>query len=187
MKKFVLIYFYFFVSIFISVSIFSVDLSATASTSKTIQICEDDAGWPPFSYADPKNPSKVIGAAAEVVEEILRINGYDPKITMVPWARCLIQVEEGKSAMLVSATYNEERASKYLISDPYYTVTSALFYDPNFMPKPPKITTVDDMQKYTYCGLQGYNYTMYKLPPDKLDTGAKDEQQRVEKLRGGRC
>ena len=128
-----------------------------------------------------------MGASAEIVTEILKRAGYTAKITLLPWKRCLFEVEEGRMAMLLDASYNEERAQKYLISKPLYSLHSALYYMRSRYQSPPKLSSVDDMKQYKYCGLFGYNYTMYALPETQLDTAATSEVVRFKMLRGGRC
>lgn len=152
-----------------------------------LPICDDVAGWPPYTFVDPKNPQTVTGASADVMVGLLRRAGYAPQITLLPWKRCLSDVEAGRTAMLLNASFNEERAHKFLVSKPYYSIHSALFYISAKYPEPPKMASLEEMKKYRYCGLLGYNYTMYDIPPDQLDTGARDETSRFEMLRMGRC
>ena len=159
----------------------------TAHAGQPLKICDDDSGWPPYTYVDPKNPKVVTGASADVIVEILKRAGYEPEVTLLPWKRCLLEVEEGRTAMLLNASFSEERAQKYLMSKPYYAINSALFYNTSKYPTPPKIASVAEMKPYRYCGLYGYNYTMYNLPPAQLDAGAKDEVSRFQKLRLDRC
>lgn len=164
-----------------------IGLLTTNVQAKEIKICDDDGGWPPYTYADPKNKENVIGAATDIVKEILKRAGNVGKVTLMPWKRCLGEVESGASSMLINASYNDERAKKYLVSKPYYTIASGLVYLSSKFPQKPEIKTVDEMKKYKYCGLLGYNYDMYKLPAENLDMQAKDEDQRFKKLRAGRC
>lgn len=162
-------------------------LCSATYAATPLQICDDDAGWPPYTFADPQHPQAVIGASADLLVEILKRAGYEPKITLLPWKRCLAEVERGTMAMLLNAAYSEERAQKYLMTTPYYSIRSALFYLSSKYPVAPKIDTVADMKQYRYCGLFGYNYTMYAIPDTQLDTGAKDEAIRFAKLRHDRC
>ena len=152
-----------------------------------LPICDDVAGWPPYTFADPKNPQTVTGASTDLMTGLLRRAGYAPQITLLPWKRCLGAVEAGRAAMLLNASFSEERAQKFLVSKPYYSISSALFYSSAKYPVPPKIASLGEMKKYRYCGLLGYNYTMYDIPPEQLDTGARDETSRLEMLRMGRC
>jgi len=105
----------------------------------------------------------------------------------MPWKRCLLEVKNGETAMLINASYSEERNQKYLMSKPYYALHGALFYVNSKYPEAPKITTVAEMKPYRYCGLFGYNYAMYALAEEQLDTGTKDETTRFRKLRQDHC
>lgn len=162
-------------------------LCSAATAATPLKICDDEAGWPPYTFADPKNPKAIVGASAELLVDILKRAGYEPQITLLPWKRCLAEVERGTMSMLMNAAYSEERAQKYLMSTPYYSVHSALFYRNSKYPVAPKLAAVADMKQYRYCGLFGYNYTMYDIPPTQMDTGSKDEWTRFAKLRHDRC
>jgi polar amino acid transport system substrate-binding protein len=155
--------------------------------AQPLAICDDGAGWPPYTFFDPKNTTQVIGASKELIFGILERAGYTPKITLLPWKRCLAQVESGQTAMLLNASYSDERAQKFLMTKPYYSVQSGLFYLTSKYHTPPPLTKVEDMKLYRFCGLHGYNYTMYDIPKVQLDTGAKDEPSRFTMLRRDRC
>src|SRR4051812_38647462 len=58
-----------------------------AHAGTPIKVCDDDAGWPPYTYVDPKNPPVVIGASADLMREILTRAGYEPQIKLLPWKR----------------------------------------------------------------------------------------------------
>lgn len=154
---------------------------------QAVSICDDGAGWPPYTFVDPKNPDHIVGASKDLIFDILERAGYSPHITLLPWKRCLAQVEIGQTAMLLNASYSQERAEKFLMTKPYYSLHSVLFYRTSKYPSPPKLASVEDMKSYRYCGLHGYNYTMYDIPKSQLDTGAKDEVSRFEMLKRDRC
>jgi polar amino acid transport system substrate-binding protein len=118
----------------------------------------------------------------------LKRAGYKIDITLLPWEKCLNEVAYGQEyALLMNATYSDERAQNYLFSKPYYTLNGALLYLTSRFPEKPKITTINDMKQYKYCGLQGYNYIMYDLPSSKLDNSAINEKHVLAKLRAGDC
>jgi polar amino acid transport system substrate-binding protein len=158
-----------------------------AQAGQIVKVCDDEGGWPPYAFADPNHPTQVRGASIDIMTEVLKRAGYEFQLTLLPWKRCLSKVEDGSIDMLLHATQNEEREKKFLITKPYYSINSALFYLSSRYPQAPVIKTVADMKSYTYCGLFGYNYSMYNLPAAQLDDGAKDEDNRVKKLRIGRC
>lgn len=89
--------------------------------------------------------------------------------------------------MLINASFSEERAQKFSMTKPYYSIHSALFYRTSKYPSPPRLSTLEQMKLYRYCGLYGYNYTMYDIPEAQLDTGARDEPSRFAMLERGRC
>lgn len=152
-----------------------------------VPVCGDAAGFPPYTYEDPKAPGKVIGFSVDAVTAILKVSGQTPDITLLPWLRCLKGVEIGTTLwMVLDATYSEERATKYHISEPFYVIHSALYYDTKKFPTPPKLHTAEDLSKYTYCGIHGYNYSMYKIPAARIAT-AKTETARFSMLRAGHC
>ena len=152
-----------------------------------VKICDDVAGWPPYTFADPKDPKTIRGASADLITEILRRAGYTATITLLPWKRCLRDVETGAAAMLLNASHSDERAKTFLLSQPYYKLHSALYYSAAKYPERPSIKSVADMQKHKYCGLLGYNYSMYALTEAMLDTSARTEASRFNMLRAGRC
>ena len=161
--------------------------AGSARAGQPLLICDDAAGWPPYTFVDPKNPDKIVGASKDLIFGILERAGYAPQITLLPWKRCLALVESGQKAMLLNASFSEERAQKFLMTKPYYSLHSVLFYRTSKYPSPPKLTTAEDMKSYRYCGLHGYNYTMYDIPKSQLDTGAKDEVSRFAMLKLDRC
>jgi polar amino acid transport system substrate-binding protein len=158
-----------------------------ARAAQPLSLCDDGAGWPPYTFVDPKNPDAIIGASKDLIFGILERAGYAPHLALLPWKRCLAQVESGQTAMLINASFSEERAHKFRMSRPYYSIRSALFYRTSKYPSPPRLTTLEDLQSYRYCGLYGYNYTMYAIPKAQIDTGAKDEPSRFTMLERDRC
>ena len=155
--------------------------------AQPLSICDDSAGWPPYTFTDPKNPNAIIGASKDLIFGILERAGYAPQLALLPWKRCLAQVESGQTAMLFNASFSEERAQKFWMTKPYYSIHSALFYRTSKYPSPPRLSTLEEMKSYRYCGLYGYNYTMYNIPEAQLDTSARDEPSRFAMLERGRC
>ena len=86
--------------------------AGTAQAGQALSICDDGAGWPPYTFADPKNPTRIIGASKDLIFGILERAGYRPQITLLPWKRCLAQVESGQTDMLLNASYSAERISR---------------------------------------------------------------------------
>ena len=141
----------------------------------------DDGAGEPWFMKDGKGLAIVLTEMAAAKAKL------QVEISALPWKRCLSELESGATAITLHATNNEERAQKFLVSKPYYSISSALYYQTKKYPVAPKIASVAEMKPYRYCGLSGYNYTMYDLPEAQLDTGAKDEASRFAKLKLDRC
>jgi len=62
--------------------------------------------YPPYEYTED---GKVKGIAVEVVKEAFKRMGHDVKITVLPWKRALMNVQEGSSDAIFTAYKTEER------------------------------------------------------------------------------
>ena len=133
--------------------------AGSVRAGQPLSICDDGAGWPPYTFVDPKNPDHIIGASKDLIFGILERAGYAPHIALLPWKRCLAQVESGHTAMLLNASFSPERAEKFLMTKPYYSLHSVLFYRTSKYPSPPNLTTVEDMKSYRHRGFACHNYT----------------------------
>lgn len=161
---------------------------ASVGAAEVVRVCADIGGFPPYSYQEVSGQGAVQGMSVDLVTAIMKSHGKAVEVEAMPWKRCLAEVEKGtRYAMVLDATYNDERAVKYLLSDPLYQIHSALYYDPKRFPTPPKVNTAKDMLAYRYCGISGYNYAMYPLPAQAWDMSAADEVARFKMLRAGRC
>ena len=171
------------------VLIFGISIQARALTKNTVSICDDSAGWPPFTYLihiDGKK--KVVGFTVDVLNTIFKKAGLKYSIVLQPWKRCLAEVAHGvHKQMLLNASYNENRAKTYLFSDPVYITVPNYFYSKDTFPKGIKITKPEDLKKYKVCGLLGYNYKIYGLEDEQVDTSTKNFDSLIPKLKLNRC
>jgi polar amino acid transport system substrate-binding protein len=107
-------------------------ISALELERKTVQICGDVAEWPPFFYfkrVDGEATTEVVGFTVDVLDEILGKHGVAFEIKMLPWKRCLFEVERGeKYQVALDATYSEERGQKYHFSESHYATVPYYFY-----------------------------------------------------------
>lgn len=78
----------------------------------TITAAQDP--WPPF-VQDKGDP----GLSVDLVRAALEHEGYDLKMTIMPWARAIDQVKEGNIDILVATWYTDERTAYLRYSEPY--------------------------------------------------------------------
>ena len=62
-----------------------------------IKVCDDVAEWPPFTYlqrqASRETPAPVLGFSVDVLRHILSARGRSFQIELLPWLRCLREVD----------------------------------------------------------------------------------------------
>jgi polar amino acid transport system substrate-binding protein len=159
-----------------------------AALPTEIAVCDDDAEWPPYTYFERVNgvkSNKLTGFSVDYLQRILARKGLHFTLELLPWQRCMAEVNEGRYAMLLNASTNDERVKTFLVSKPYYALTLVYFY-PADRPKP-AVNNPADFRRLRSCGVSGYNYAPFGLEPDMIDTDAKDLTQAFLKLKRDRC
>lgn len=172
--------------------------AAQALDLKTVAVCDDANEWPPFTYfarpaeaasagAPPRAP-EVVGYSVDVLRRILAPLGVQVRIELLPWLRCLREVESGQAfQMALNASASPERQQRFWLSQPYYDTTHAYFYSRRRFPQGPAIQRVEDLARFHVCGVHGYNYSAYGLRDEQVDRGALDFSRVIAKLLANRC
>lgn len=153
----------------------------------TIKITDDGAEWPPYTYfkrINGKKTNKIEGFSVDVISEIFEKNNISYTIELLPWIRAQRMVEIGEYHIFLSGAYSNERAAKYYISVPYYSMTNVAFYSAKKYPNGLTIKGLDDIdQNYKVLGLSGYDYVSTGLDVTKIDqNGIKDFNQLIQML-----
>jgi len=156
-----------------------------------VNICDDGAEWPPYSFyqrVDGAPTRTVVGFSVDVIDHIFAKRNIPWKLSLVPWKRCMHEVAKGERYhMLLSAGRNPQRNRTYLVSEPYYQMHTSYLYSKKHHPRGLSIAGREELKKYRVCGIQGYNYIVFGLPEDEIDTGSADYDSLVKKLLNGRC
>ena len=159
-------------------------LNAQSLKDITIQITDDDAQWPPFTYYHENNTNELTGFAIDVVHMILDKNNISFNINLTPWSRALKSVKEADPYhMLLNASFNEERDKDYFMSQAYYSLNYAFFYSKNKYPQGLKVQSVEEIKKnYKICGLMGYSYEDVGLKSSEVDNVSIHSYDKLVKL-----
>jgi polar amino acid transport system substrate-binding protein len=164
---------------------------AAAQIPASIHACsrgETDGELPPLAFyqrVDGRVTAATTGYSVDFLRLIVRTQGIEAKVDMIPWKRCLAEVDRGGYELLLDAAANEEREKKYLISKPYYTLQDAYLY---LRSRPVgKVESAVDLRRLRVCGQAGYTYRNWGLEDAEIDTGARTFEQALQKLRLGRC
>ncbi|WP_163832113.1 substrate-binding periplasmic protein [Spartinivicinus ruber] len=101
---------------------FSIVIAFTAfkTYARDIKIVGTD--WEPFSASTLESG----GVLTEIVVTAFKRKGYNAEIQWYPWKRCLVLTSKGERDVLMTAYYSEQRAKKYLYSDPLFQIDIGL-------------------------------------------------------------
>lgn len=152
----------------------------------TIRICEDES-YPPFAYADASNPGVLHGATIEFVAQMFQHLGLRYQINLMPWARCLAYVRDGRYQIALDAYNSPERERTFALSRPYYTETLEYYYSRRRFGAGLNVSVPADLNKYQGCGIRGYDYARFGLGRAHFNTESDDHDDLVRKIKDGVC
>ncbi|RLA76017.1 MAG: hypothetical protein DRG78_19825 [Epsilonproteobacteria bacterium] len=172
----------------------------TIINANDVKICDDESEWLPYTYFEREDgkidKTKLTGATVDLVDDIFKIVDLKYSIDMIPWTRCTKLVEHfdksHKYEVFLDGTYSTERAEKYYITTPIYTIDTGIFYSTKIHPNGITINKQSDINNYTICDVNGYNienlYKIYGLKKEiKVDTTATTLSDVLQKIMAGRC
>lgn len=172
--------------------------AAQGLTLRTLAVCDDVNEWPPFTFLAPVpqaasaagegGSQNIMGFSVEVLRRILAPRGIALRIQLLPWVRCLREVEAGTTfQMTLNASTTPERQRRFWMSEPYHATTPGYVYSRRRFPNGPPVRSAQDLLTFRLCGVHGYNYSVYGLRDDQIDRGAFSFSQVVSKLQMDRC
>ncbi len=148
-----------------------------------LTVAWEDGLKPPYLMLNEEN--KPIGIAVDMVNKIFSRKGIQVKHTILPWIRCLYELENGNVDIVPNASYKKKRTEFALYSLPLYATHLVLFYSKERFTTAPQLSTLDEMKKYTLGGVLGFNYSFYNGDL-KIDTAAHNRTLLMNKLKHGR-
>ncbi len=116
-----------------------------------MRLCDDGLEWPPYTYfnrSDSTDKAEIVGFAVDVATEVFAAHNIRLQVELMPWSRCLREVENGQRIDgLLNASYSPKRAKNYLMSHPYYYTTPCYFYAKRHHPDGLDIKGQDDLKQ----------------------------------------
>lgn len=177
-------------------ALFCILLSTTRTAhAEIMRICDDEAGWPPYVYnpiVDGKpDKSQITGATIELLDAIFREINQDYTLELLPWKRCLNEVEgyptKGKFEAFSNGSYSEERARLYHTSLPIYSLDRGVFYSTEKFPNGIDVSSLEKIKNYRVCGVHGYTYELWGLGEGEIDLSPKSSAAALKMVSLGRC
>jgi len=129
--------------------------SLSFAQDKVLKFCTDP--WPPWIIGD-MGEAPTDGFAVKIFHSVFeRIKGVDSNIIVLPWKRCLRDIELGRLDGYIMGLYNKDRAQYLTVSDPYLTSRALLYYLVSKYPKRINWKTFNDLSPYVIGDVIGYS------------------------------
>lgn len=164
-------------------------LSSAAATR--LLACADRAEMPPFTFAlrvDGRASDKVTGVSVDLLRKIGDSQGWELQLSLLPWARCLLDVATNYSQIAINVGLAEAQAAGLLLSKPYFSTHAIYAYSLRAHPQGLDLTGLDDLRRYHVCGLGGYRFESFGIDTASVDRGVtRSYEQLITKLHLGRC
>ncbi len=163
-------------------------------STHVVNVADDLAEWPPYTYFVRKNgqaTQKIAGLAVDIVDQIFTSHHIKYTMELLPWQRAQAEVEKGnRYHMLLNASYSDKRNQVYLLTKPYYQLNPYIFYSKKYHPEKLLISGVEDVKKrFKTCGIFGYSYAARGFEENEVDAWAKNYGLLINALHkhGRRC
>lgn len=100
-------------------------LSSTAKLSATDKIVIYTENFPPYNFLD--ETGAVVGAATELVQQVMARSGLAYEIKLGPWTRAMRRAESHPNSLIYSMARTESRSAHFdwlvpIISESYYLI-----------------------------------------------------------------
>ncbi|WP_186645566.1 substrate-binding periplasmic protein [Fluviispira vulneris] len=156
---------------------------------KKVTICWEDGLKPPYlMYKDgeSKGTDSLTGVAVEIVQNIFKKNNIKAENVLLPWKRCLVEIQNGNIDVVPNASINSERQEyAFFTEEPLYSTNIVLFYVKKRFKKKAVINKLEDFKNYTVGGYLGFNYKYFENKVI-MDAGSTNRELLFQKLQIGR-
>lgn len=164
---------------------------AAKAPPQVVQVCEDSAEWPPYSYYrrdKGRKTSHVVGFSVDVLRTILAHAERPARILLIPWTRCLREVKAGRTLHVAMDTLaTRERGGYFHFSRPYYRTRGYYFYSRQRHPEGLRIRGSSDLAGYRICGIRDYATEPFGLPSSQVERRSRTFGDLARKVKAGRC
>lgn len=164
--------------------------SEVSADPSILHVCENTNTYPPFRWfsSDAHGQRYLHGYTYALFDQLLAGSGYRYDIRLLPLTRCLREVQNGLHyQLMLNGSYSDSRAEIYRLSSATREVHFHAFYALKKYPEQPPLQRVNDLIRFRLCGVQGANFSMFKVKENRFDMGADSLDAVMEKLRRDRC
>ncbi|WP_165773586.1 substrate-binding periplasmic protein [Zooshikella ganghwensis] len=164
-------------------------------SASIVKICDDEIEFPPYTFFERDSQgtkTNLVGVTHDLLKEIFNHIDLTYKVDLVPWKRCIFEVEKYDTRktyeMFSTGSYFLKRASKYYATAAYGVVNQGIFYSTQQHPDGINVNSIKDLQQFTQvCGVLGYSYRAYKLTDESKFMRAPSIVAGLKMLGSNRC
>lgn len=155
---------------------------------QTIRVCGDTNEFAPYIYRERHGAARgpgLVGLDVDVLERILVPAGYQVRIDLLPWARCLLLGARGDYPIILDGLKSPKRERDFLFPSSHYGLTPVFVY----LRKGPRPLTgsVEQLSRYRLCSQADYNYEPFGVPERMITNRARTLDDAATMLKLGRC
>ena len=150
-----------------------------AQDFKTVDLVTDD--WVPYVGKDLPG----YGLTAQIVDQVFKGMGCQPRYSFVPYYLGYQLVREGKITGTFPWFKNETRVEEMVFSDSLLDIDNVFFFRRDKIADPAAIRSFQDLTQYKIGVVQGYSYGQDVDPYFREAVQCRSETQAFEKLQNG--
>jgi len=127
-----------------------------------VRLCDDVNEWPPYTFQRRVNGDRrgeLTGYTVELLRLIAQRRGFELRIEMLPWKRCVEAVRHGEILGFLNAIVTAERKVDFLISEPLYETRLLALWSRQQHPQGLRLTSQSDLAALRIGGVHGYSYS----------------------------
>lgn len=154
-----------------------------------VRLCDDVNEWPPYTYfrrVDGQRSAELTGYTVELLRLIAQRRGFELRIEMLPWKRCVEAVRYGEMLGFLNAIVTPERKADFLISDLLYETRLLALWSRQQHPNGLRVHSQADLAALRIGGVHGYSYSQLSEAEQARLQRAPHYESLVQMLHRGR-
>jgi polar amino acid transport system substrate-binding protein len=173
------------------IAAFMLQLPMHAAQAQTVEACADRVEVPPFAFAERVNgraTGRVVGASVDILAGILETSGRKLEVRLLPWARCLAEVDAGHVQLALNVSRNEADHKKFHLTRAYFRTHAVALFARSRYPNGLDLREPSAWKGLKVCGFGGHSFEHFGLDSRVVDRGTTESyDQVIAKLNLGRC
>ncbi|MBV8467239.1 MAG: transporter substrate-binding domain-containing protein [Burkholderiales bacterium] len=159
--------------------------------AQTVSACADRAEMPPFVFKKRVNgqaTEEAVGASVEVLAQVLRGSGQRLNVQLLPWARCLMEVDAGHIQIALDVSRDEAQHRNFRLTRAFVRTHAVALYARSRFPNGLDLRSDSAWKALKVCGFGGHRFEHFGLDSNAIDRGTTyGYDQVIVKLNTGRC